>query len=221
MLPFKLFYDLENCLSRETCLSKVPTFVRVIWSEEVVMSVSLLRAFLANSVDLMLRSDSDLLETYYTEISNGKSVPLMYPPKTVLALGWVRFLNLLREKKKSVFSGKPLGQQIASLDEDYELRMGLGNERKMLDLVENVRHIIVHNDGKVDSRFLANTKISNLTVGDIYPLDAEFAESTSSLVATVAETVFSKISKLYLEVEYAASQVNVQNKRSYLRRHPD
>jgi len=76
---------------------------------------------------------------------------------------------------------------------------------------EQVRHIIVHNGGKIDARFLEKTKIQQ-AVGEDFKVTVGFMRDVAQASTSIALAVFEAVARKYFSIEDPGESVGIGKK---------
>ena len=102
--------------------------------------------------------------------------------------------NLLLGKLATEFNYKSLEEKLNFFTEEMKIDINLNeNNVLLLTRAEQIRHIYVHNAGKIDSNFLKKTRIRELKEGDMYPLDEELNEKVYEIIEYLIIDINDKI----------------------------
>lgn len=117
----------------------------------------------------------------------------------VIELGsWEKILENLIEDYTYEFGMKSINEQIEFLQEKYNMNLGLTtNEIAIFKEAENIRHIIVHNGGRVSKEFIDKTNNKNYQIGDYIPISANFVINAVNAFLFLASELYHAISKKF------------------------
>jgi hypothetical protein len=167
-----------------------PAFGKILWSEELVMIITLLDAFMVDSMRTIIRAQPAIL-------NSEKSIKIS---EVLATKSWDGLLSYLTNEEVDRFGGLSVEKQVKAL-EGKPLNLSLQINKADLDIVneaESVRHIIIHNGGKVNQQFIERTGKTDIGEGEQYPLGSSFVAKSSVSSERIALKVFDAISKKFL-----------------------
>ena len=159
-------------------------FTQTILRQELVSILALLEAFLGDALRTICRLRPEVLR---------RSKKLEW--KDIMECGsWDGVLSRLEEELAHEHSMHSISARIELLKTDYGLSLHLPPETiTVIDLVEQIRHVILHNGSRTSREFLRRTQSEGDKVGEELMLDDE-------LVAGFCRIARSTISAVLLSV---------------------
>lgn len=174
--------------------------VRMILSQELAMLFAYLDVFMAETIRTMCRIRPDLMKT-------GKQIEW----ETVISCGdWQNLLRYLTDEYVAEFARKSIREQTQWL-----LKRGVkfhSDEQTLIEEAENVRHIVIHNNGIVDREFLGRTRRTDLSDGTPFPLTPEYVEKVSEATTKFAEALFEAVFATFLNKTPLADHADLETK---------
>jgi hypothetical protein len=167
-------------------------FTRVVHSQALVMLFAHLDAFLSDSMRIICQTRPAVLKcdkkmTWADIVSYGQ---------------WPTILDRLIEDYVFEFGWKSLRKRLEILNEQIGLRIGFTDEGlQRLEAAELVRHLVTHNGGNINQKYIDVTGQTNFTVGQPFPLDAEFIIETNKLIVTLGIEIFTAIMQKFYKDE--------------------
>ena len=154
-------------------------------SQALVMYFAHLDAFLADTLRMLCQVNPQILST-------GKKIAW----ETIMALGgWDELIDHLTEQYAFEFGWGTVRQRVESFEGRLGLAIGLSeSELQSLSEAENLRHIVIHNGGRVSEEFVARTGRTDLAPGTIVRVTLEYVEGVLDLSRLLANRVFRAVS---------------------------
>ena len=75
------------------------------------------------------------------------------------------------------------------------------SDLQSIDEAEQVRHVLVHNSGRVSSEYLRRTHRRDLVIGDDIPMSREYAAGVSILSALLCGDLYMGVSEKFFGVD--------------------
>jgi hypothetical protein len=152
-----------------------PDFERALREQELVMCLAHLEAFLGDTLKMMCQRDPRILRRK-KQISWDQVID---------AGSWEELMNRLADEYVYDFGWKSLTEKVDHLAAEHGVSVGFEEpSRDLLVLAEQVRHIVIHNGGRVSREFMRRTGRSDVPLGSVFPL-------TEDLLAQVSRTASS------------------------------
>lgn len=170
-------------------------FERLLYSQELVMLLAHLDAFMADSLRVICEVRPEVLRS-------SKQMGW----DTILSLGgWYELLDYLIEEYVYEFGWKSFPKRVEFLRE----RLGLSIEcpecdLELLEKAENIRHIVVHNGGRVSQEYIARTGRNDLVIGESVPVTLEYVDDVAAATRLLASDLFLGVSKKFFGMEDSA-----------------
>lgn len=113
-------------------------------------------------------------------------------------------INVLLDKFALEFNYKTLEEKINLFKEDIKIDFEIEDSGiSFLNKAEQIRHIFVHNAGKMDMKFLEKIDIKSYKEGDIYPLEEKHNEMLyfvmSDLITVILDGIIRKFRNTLIE----------------------
>lgn len=156
-------------------------FERLLYAQEMIMVLAHLDAFLADTLRAICTREPRLL-------MRGNKISW----REVLEAGsWDRILTRLIDEYSYEFGWKSARERIAYLRDEHGLVVDISDAiLDKLDLAEELRHLFVHNGGRVSRKYLERSGRTGIDVGSIITLSAQDASSIGIIVRRVGSAVF-------------------------------
>lgn len=168
----------------ETTKLSMPNFRSLIYEQELVMLVAQLEAFFSESVRAMCVAEPRVLRREkaltWSEVLDCESLQGVMK-RMIEAYTFELGLKSLAERFKHL--KEKHGVEIALKEEDLQY----------LDEIEALRHVIVHNGGRVSQEYLKRTGRSDVKIGDVISVDADFREIANLSVRICGLALFAGI----------------------------
>ncbi len=75
------------------------------------------------------------------------------------------------------------------------------NELKQLREAELIRHLFVHNGGKIDYKFLEETGRTDLQIGDLAPISRDYLDRIEDIALMLVDDIFVKVSEKFFGID--------------------
>ena len=187
---FKLiFSNVENLDSIDNM-----DFERLLYSQELVMLFAQLDAFMADSLRIICQSRPEILK------SNKQ---LDY--KTILSCdGWEELINHLSEEYVLEFGWKTINERLKFLRNKLNLNIEFSElELEFLKEAELIRHVIVHNGGKISQEYIKRSKEPDLIMGSFVDVNSGYIGELANKIGKLVSILFLAISKKFFNKEDA------------------
>jgi hypothetical protein len=159
-------------------------FKRLILSQELVMHVACLEAFQSDTMRAICAQQPNVL----------KIMERQYQAKDVLdTRNWQDLISMLTEDFIMGFSLTPVDKKIDTFEKRFGMQLGLSNRdiRKLVEIT-NVRHIIVHNGGRVSREFIERTENRAIAEGKLFPLTQDYLANVWSCTRDFVDRMYEK-----------------------------
>jgi len=175
---------------------KAISFDRLMSEQELVVAIAQLDAFLSACVREMCTARPELLRS-------GK---VMTREDMLAAGSWDLLLAQVVDNHVFDFGVEPLARRVRALRERYGLRITLTDpELKDLQDVESVRHLVLHNGGRVSQEFIRRTGRQDLPLNDRCPIAERTVSTAHQLSWFLAADVLFAIGEKYFEFDDPSS----------------
>jgi hypothetical protein len=167
-------------------------FTRVIHSQALVMLFAHLDAFISDSMRIICRTRPEIL----------KCDKRMSWADIVSCGDWITILDRLIEDYVFDFGWKSLGKRLEIFQDEIGLKINFtAKALRRLESAELVRHLVTHNGGNINQKYIDFTRQNNLKVGEPFPLDGNFIIETNKLVVNLGIAIFTAIMEKFYENE--------------------
>ena len=168
---------------------QTPDFTQVIYKQQLVMIVAHLEAFLGDSIRAICYRHPDIVTRSQKQISWADA--LSHRSRTKLLSSLVELYVAGLRASKSVCS------IVEGLNKELRLEARIDHPGFAdFTMAEQVRHLVVHSGGYVDSKFKKKTA-SKLAVGAEYTVTSAFLETATVAALVVAQILFDAVSKKF------------------------
>ena len=166
-------------------------FERILYSQELVMLFAYLDAFMADSLRIICKKTPEILKS-------GKKIDM----DTIISCGgWIELLDYLTERYIYEFGWPSLSERVEILKKRLGLVINFPeNYLEILEQAENIRHIIVHNGGKVSQKYIAKTGQNDLVIGQFIPITNTYVNEIFYTARMFAGSLFIAVSKKFFEI---------------------
>jgi hypothetical protein len=165
-------------------------FQRQILCQEIVMTYAHLDAFLADTIRIICKAKPEVMKadktvTFETILSARDQDELI----DTMADEWVRDFSYRPIKDQLKEFGKRFGLSIICPDRYL----------KLIHEGELVRHIFVHNGGKVNRQFLLRSGKTNLHSGELFPITHIYTRRLNTAIQKLCGQIFCQVSRKFLK----------------------
>jgi hypothetical protein len=175
------------------------SFERLLFSQVLISTIAHLESFLAGSVMAACHAEPRLL-------CRNKTLTW----KSIIEAGsWEDVIDLLVEEYTYEFGLKPLSGRLKCLGDDLGLSLSPLGTKDLPRLEEacEVRHIIVHNGGRVSRQFLIRTGRTDLDLGEPFEVTEKYSQQIGNAAERLCAAVFVDIAIKF----FHASQEEVRS----------
>jgi hypothetical protein len=163
-------------------------FAPLLFSQCLVTMLAHLDGFLGESLKAACRVEPRLLR-------RGKQ---MTWERVLDAGSWDALMTRMTEEYGFEFGWKSVSDRLDHL----RLELGISvetppEEVAALEDAYQVRHILVHSGGRVSQEFLTRTQRTDVALGHLFTITADYAEATSNLIARVCGDIFVGIARKF------------------------
>ena len=158
-------------------------------AQELVMILAHLEAFLADTIRAICMADPRVLR-------RGKKVSW---EEVVSCGGWDELMTFLSEEYAFETGWKSIPERIEHLRDQHGLEIDVPEgPMAQLAAAEQLRHLILHNGGRVSPEFLRRTG-ADYEVGEKIVIDGAFGGSVAFAALALANAVFDTVSEKFFE----------------------
>jgi len=164
LLSIELLENIDDAV-----LFRQINFEQIFSSQKLVMLFAHLDAYLSDSLDIICKKE--------IKVSNLKSMQ-----------------EQMVENFVTLFDRGSIKTRLHSLKRNLKIKLDI--ETEILEKVyfaEQVRHIYIHNAGKIDRRFIKYTKRKNLKEGEIFSLSKEFVNEIHEIIKNLVDEIHKQI----------------------------
>jgi hypothetical protein len=163
-------------------------FGPLLFQQALVMTLAHIDGFLSESFKVIFRREPRVLR---------RSKQLTW--EDALAAGsYDNLLTTLSEQYAFELGWKTLSQRIEWMRDEINLPLPAVSEYAMLEEAFQIRHIIVHNGGRVSKEFLVRTSRADVTLGEALVLTPGYCEEVAAQAELFCADVFVSIAKKFL-----------------------
>ncbi len=182
----KLF--ISAALSKDSCSLD---FGPLLFQQGLVMTLAHIDGFLSESFKVIFRREPRVLR---------RSKQLTW--EDALAAGsYEKLLTTLSEQYAFELGWKTLSQRIEWMRDEINLPLHAVSEYAMLEEAFQIRHIIVHNGGRVSKEFLARTGRADVTLGEDLILTPGYCKEIAAQAELFCSDVFVCIAEKFFEAK--------------------
>jgi hypothetical protein len=166
-------------------------FDRLLYAQELVMLIAHLDAFLGDSLRTICRKEPKVLHS-------NKQMRW----DIILKQGnWQNLTESMIEEHTYQFGWKSISERLAYLSSEYGLRITTPSaELLVIDQAEKIRHIVIHNGGKVSQEYIVRSGRSDVQIGELVPLSSHDTEEISIIAQMLGTDVFVAIAQKFFKV---------------------
>lgn len=163
-------------------------FNNLLYAQELAMLFAHLDAFMGDSLRVMCRKEPRLLH---------RSKKMSWD--SIIASGsWESLLEKMIEEYSYDFGWKSVNEKIQYLQTEHGLTIDTSpDDLNQLDDAEKTRNIVIHNGSRVSQEYLDRTMRTDVKVGDLIPISADYIQRISSLVRFVGIDVFMAVARKF------------------------
>ncbi|MBC7877707.1 MAG: hypothetical protein H7Y59_11115 [Anaerolineales bacterium] len=175
-------------------------FTGIISSQQIVMVLAYLDAFLSETVRIICTLQPLALKTQKT----------ITWEKAIDAGSWEQLIENMIHDYVYEIGWKNISQRIALLSDKFGLLVNV-SESDLLFLNENedIRHLLVHAGGKVTKTYLDKTGNKDLIVGTTIVIDSKQTSELSHISTKVAGLIFRSVLEKYFDTTPENSRITV------------
>lgn len=181
-------------------------FQKTLYRQQLVMLVAHTEAFFGDSIRAVCLAAPNTIESQKKQISWLEA--LSYLDREALRAALVEsFVSDMTRNK---------GVKSFLFNVEKELKIDVAVEDETVDVLstaEQARHIIVHNGGRIDARFLEKTKIQQ-PVGDEFNVSAELLNDVARASMVIAQAVFGAVASKHFSIDDPAQAAGIEIQRS-------
>lgn len=165
-------------------------FDRPVNAQHLVMVVAYIDAFLADSLRYICMVEPRKLRRNKNMTWN-----------TIVEAGdWDSIIERIIDEYCFEFGVKSLKERVKELKESHGLELTIPEDiLDELDYIERIRHVVIHNGGKVSQEFMARTKRNDYKIGYLIPITEELLSKLNWIAENFGTDVFSAIEKKYFQ----------------------
>lgn len=158
------------------------------FAQELAMLVAHLDALMSDCLKAACRVEPRLL--HRTKKMNWE---------TILEIGhWEGVITKMIEDYAYEFGWKSTKEKVQYLLSEHGLAITTPQAKlDSIDEAESIRHLVVHNGSRVSQEYLDRTGRTDLSVGDIIPIDEQYAGKVHSSILDLGSDVFLAIGTKY------------------------
>ena len=167
-------------------------FERLLSSQGIIMTFAYLEAFMSDTIRSICTVRPDVLKS---EKKIEWSTALTFDKKDDL-------IRYLIERYVFEFGWLTLSKRIEHLRKEVGIQLVIQeDEINLLQMAENIRHVAIHNGGKVSPEFIERTARNDLIVGDLVPITLEDVAEISQAAILLASDLFRAVAKKFYDIQ--------------------
>jgi len=168
--------------------ASVMRFERFLWSQQVIMVFAHLEGFMAQSLRAVCCAEPERINLC------KKHVDL----DAIVEAGDLNELAIVIDQCAYDMSRGPLLDRISYFQEKFGVVLDMPpNVDKALDTANEVRNVLVHNDGRISSKFVERSGRADLQVGQWMLLTDEYVQTVLLYASLMGEHLFKAVSGDY------------------------
>lgn len=190
---FSLFFaQTKPTTLHETSKTFEVGFEKVLSSQALIMVFAHIEGFMADTLRVVCTVRPDVLKS---EKKVDWATALAFDKKEDL-------ISYLTERYVFEFGWQNLPKRLELLKKDTGLEIEYPqSELELIAMAENIRHVIVHNAGRVNQAYIEKTGRTDLAVGDLVPVTLEYIYQLSNAARMLASDLFFAVSKKFFDIE--------------------
>jgi hypothetical protein len=164
----------------------------LLYAQELVMLLAHLDALMSDSLRAMCWREPRILH-------GSKKVAW----GTILDCGsWENIIERLIEEYCFEFGWLSVLDRIKFLKSEHGLDINTSpDELNEIGIAEKLRHIIIHNGGRVSQEYLDRTRRTDVKVGDVIPVSPNYTEKIYGIIRLLGSDVYSAIARKFFQVK--------------------
>lgn len=175
-------------------------YQNIFYNQQIVMFISQIEAFIGDSIRAMCRAKPQIISSLQKQIS--WEAALAHPNRDSL------FEYLIEEFVSLTLKSKDITGVVSTLINNHAIKLDIEPKFiKIVSLLEQVRHIIVHSGGLVDEKFIKKTGKLSASSGEPIQIDEKFLKDSGSSCIRLAQSIFEAVSKKYYDLPDPLSRI--------------
>jgi len=168
-------------------------FNSIIFSKCLVTSISQLESFISDTIKIIIKICPNVLKTEKKAINYEELFSNSFEDLKIKVI----------EKYLYDFSFDSLVVQLEKLKKFGIVIEYHKNSKELINIAEQVRHIVVHNNGRINQKFLDNiynksTKLK-LKLGEKYQIDLAFIRDVNALIEFLMDEIYKLVKKKFFK----------------------
>jgi hypothetical protein len=173
-------------------------FGSLLIAQELVILLAHVDAFLSDSIRAMCKAKPNILISD-KKISWGD---------VIKAGNWDDLLSYLTEEYSYILGWKSISEWINYISERHGIKISLPEPIQRLSEAEQLRHIIIHNGGRVSQEYLNKTEKTDVELGEVITISQDYNKQ-------VAEDALLLLSNIYFSVSKKIFGINLKEKDDF------
>ena len=167
-------------------------FERYLNLQALVMLIGHLEAFMADTLKAICKKRPEILRRDKTvtwkEIVDSSSKE--------------ELIDRMIEEYSLKFSFKPISKKLEFWEKNHGIKITISEHDILkINVAEQNRNIILHNNAQVSQEYLNRTGKTDLSVGDIVPIDIEYLENTFVLIENLASKIYEEVAQKFFDAD--------------------
>jgi hypothetical protein len=177
-------------------------FQAALFAQQLITIIAHTEAFLGDTLRAICFARPEIVQTSQKQITY--EVALSFPDRDFL------FAALVDEYVTSRLRTNSMKGLVAALSKEHGLLFELDPQMiATMTLGEQVRHLLVHNGGRVDHQFIRRTGASSVQPDERYPLDEKLVREVKGACENATQEVFAVVAKKYFGIEDLHREVGI------------
>jgi hypothetical protein len=169
-------------------------FQAALFAQQLITIIAHTEAFLGDTLRAICHSQPEIVRASQKQIS--WEAALSFPDRETL------FAALVDEYAASRTRTHSLKGLVTAFSKEHGLDLHLDSKDvASMTLGEQVRHLLVHNGGRVDRQFISRTGVRAAQLDETFPLDQTFVRKVKRACEKVAQAVFIAVARKYFGIE--------------------
>jgi hypothetical protein len=179
-------------------------YERLALSQELVMYFAHLDGFMAESLRAICYLHPEVMKSKKT-IDWDILIPLN---------GWEELMDYLIERYSMDFIWESIQKRLEFLKKKLGLIIECPeSDVKLLGEAENIRHLVVHNGGRISQEYIDRTGADNLVIGDFITITPKYLAKLYYTSLHLASDIFIAVSKKFFNVEERKSMMGISSRK--------
>lgn len=167
-------------------------FNQLLCAQELVMLIAHLDGFLSDSLRAICKREPNVLH------SNKQ----MRWDRILNQGSWQNLIESMIEEHLYSFGWKSISDRVTYLKSEYGVSIPTSASLLLLiDEAEKIRHIVIHNGGKVSQEYKDRTGRTDVKIGEVIPINTAYTDRIKMAVATLGIDIFTAVAQKFFNAK--------------------